>query len=72
MVITHAATTAITAVIHITEHIITMAGRTTAVIDITGITSVITTTINAVVSVGVNWLAWKQFQASFSRSAKFR
>ena len=44
MVITRAAITATMGVIHITEHITTLGGRTTtAVIDITSITSVITT-----------------------------
>ena len=44
MVITRAAITATTGVIHITEHITTLGGRTTtAAIDITSITSVITT-----------------------------
>ena len=44
MVITRAAITATTGVIHITEHITALGGRiTTAAIDITSITSVITT-----------------------------
>ena len=47
MVTTRAAITAITVDIHITEPITTMVGHTTAAIDITSITSVITTGINA-------------------------
>jgi hypothetical protein len=44
MVITRAATTAITGVIHIIEHITILAGRIiTAAVGITSITSVITT-----------------------------
>jgi hypothetical protein len=44
MVITRAATTAITGAIHITERITTMAGRTTGAIDITNITVITTGT----------------------------
>jgi hypothetical protein len=48
LVITHAAITATTGVIHITERITTLGGRTTtAAIDITCITSVITTATKA-------------------------
>ena len=45
---THAATTAITGVLHTTERIITMVGLTTAAIAITNITSGITTVIKRV------------------------
>jgi len=48
MVTTRVAITAITAVLHITERTITMVGPITAAIDITSITSVIITVIEAI------------------------
>ena len=59
MGITRAATTAITAVIHLTERLTTVDGRTTtAIIASTSIVSTITTANNKAYQVGVRLSSW--------------
>jgi len=66
MGITRAATTTTTAVIHLTERITILGGRTTtAAIDIRSITSIITTATKRVVHVRVNRLAWSNSKPAF-------
>src|SRR5580765_4314500 len=68
MGITPAATTTTTAVIHITEHLTTLDGRTTtAAIDLTSIISVITTATKA----GTGWCEGNQLAWSNSKPAFF-
>src|SRR6266550_4143612 len=68
MVITRAAITAITGVLHTTEAITTLGGRTTttAATEFTATTSIIViTATNSVIRRIAAELAWKRFQASF-------
>ena len=68
MVITRAAITAITGVLHTTEAITTLGGRTTttAATEFTAITSItVITATNCVIRRIADELAWKRFQASF-------
>ena len=64
--ITRAATTTTTAVIHLTERLTTVDGRTIiGAIELTNIISIITTATKRVVHVRVNRLAWSNSKPAF-------